>query len=399
MIIRLVLILVVLVELASLTSSTSDFQSNGESEKSLYRTHGGVSCASANKSGPNPDVFWINMDKSLDRRRYFETQLESFGLLRGSSRIRGMTPDSVIIPEEIRSPQDCKMLESKSVTDVPELMRRPRGKILIDALCGRPRNNKHELTVTVSHLQALRTAVNSISESPYALILEDDMQFAFDVDYHALAASAPKDFAILQLVTSNDQNLKYLWKKYKDSDGEYLWEQRSDITDFWCAGAYIVNKEVFRPIINRISRKITSNGWIGMSIIAGYLYKPAYCSADVDRDYPNNPDSPNKRQTFFHGWDFDNRTMPFPRMRVNPACQLAPKGYQADHFIYEIARPHAYTLSVPLIGGMGKVGKNSTLHQEHVQWHAIAFEAINEMQTELKDGSVKLPSFAKMCPT
>ncbi len=46
------------------------------------------------------------------------------------------------------------------------------------------------------------------------------MEFGFDVDYHALAQSAPEGFAILQLITSNDRNLKYLWKKYTDSDGK-----------------------------------------------------------------------------------------------------------------------------------------------------------------------------------
>jgi GR25 family glycosyltransferase involved in LPS biosynthesis len=358
-----------------------------------------VTCGrnASQRSGPVPDVFWINLDKSVERRIYFERQLGSHGMLKGSSRIRALSPDNVIVPEEIAVPHECKILTSKSVVDIPELLKRPRGRILIDALCGRPRNSKRELTVTASHLQALHTAVNSISESPYALILEDDMALSFDVDYHALAQSAPPDFAILQLVTSNDQNLKYLWKKYVDSGGKYLWEQRSDITDFWCAGAYIINKEVFKPIIDRIVRKITSNGWTAMSIIAAYPCKPDFCCAEVDPDFPWNEASANKRQVFYHGWHYDNRSIPFGRLRTNPACMFAPKGYQADHFVFEIARPHAYTLSVPLIGGAGKAGTNSTLHQEHVQWHKIAFDSIVDMQKEIYDGKVALPPFVRRC--
>ena len=364
------------------------------------REEGGGQCIGnhSERRGPVPDVFWINLDKSVERRRYFERQLRTYGILKGASRIRAMSPDNVIVPEEIATPHECKLLASKSVHDVPELIKRPRGRVLIDALCGRPRNSKRELTVTASHLQALRAAVNSVSESPYALILEDDMAFSFDVDYHALAESAPSGFAILQLVTSNDQNLKYLWNKYVTSDGEFLWEQRSDITDFWCAGAYIVNKEVFKPIINRIVRKITSNGWLGMSIIAGYHCKPTFCCAEVDPDNPEDEASANKKQVFFHGWDYNNVSIPFYRLKTNPACMFAPKGYQADHFIFEIARPHAYTLSVPLIGGAGKAGTNSTLHQEHVQWHKIAFDSITAMQTAIKQGKVKLPPFARLCP-
>ena len=174
-----------------------------------------------------------------------------------------------------------------------------------------------------------------------------------------------------------------------DSGGEYLWEQRSDITDFWCAGAHIVNKEVFKPIINRIARKITQR-WVAMSIIAAYPCKPAVCCAEVDPDHPENEDSPNKQQVFYHGWHYNNESLPFGRLRTNPPV-CSPRGLPSDHFVFEIARPHAYTLSVPLIGGAGKVGTNSTLHQEHVQWHKIAFDT-SWTQKKIHDVS-KTPSF------
>ena len=358
------------------------------------------SCSSSlskSKSGPNPDIFYINLDKSHHRRMYFEAHLSYYDLLADASRIKASTPESIIIPDELSIPIDCRVLKgSPSAIDYPRLQHRPRGQIFIDALCGRPRNTKRELSVTVSHLQALRTAVHSDSTSPYALIMEDDMKVSFDIDFHALAQSAPKDFAILQLITSNYQNMDYLWKKYTSSKGRFLWEQRSDITDFWCAGVYLINKEVLRPIINRITHKITANGWIGMSIIAGYVCKPSYCCTQVDENDPMNEASTNKKNKFFGGFDYNNHSIDFNKLELNNACMLAPKGYQADHYIFELARPHAYTLAVPLFTG-ASTGDNSTLHQEQVRRHSVALDGIAAMQKELRAGDVPLPSFAAKC--
>ncbi len=259
-------------------------------------------------------------------------------------------------------------------------------------LCGRPRNSKRELTVTLSHLQALRTAVNSGSTSKYALILEDDMEFAFDIDFEELALSAPKDFAILQLITSNDGNLQYLWKKYWSSKGKFLWEKRDDITDFWCAGAYLINKDVMKPIIDRIARQVTSNGWVAMSVIAGYNCVPDYCCERW------NPDTKLSNQ-FRSSFDYNNKTSYTVKSNLlNNACVRAPRGYQADHYIFELARPYAYTLSIPLFRDNKKgTGNISTVHQEKVQWHAPAFASIVNIQKELYSGEQPLPSFVSMC--
>ena len=351
------------------------------------------------RSGPDPDVFWINLDKSHERRKVFERELHSVGLLAGSSRIRALQPSMIVIPEELKIPHECKIWDIQNTADqhkLPELKKRPNGRVLIDGLCGRPRNNKKELTVTASHLNALRTAVNSGSDSPYALILEDDLEFAFDVDWHALAASAPQGFAMLQLVTSNEGNLQYLWKKYWQSEGKFMWEQRSDITDFWCAGAYIINKEVLKPVIDQIVRRVTDNGWIAMRIIAGYDCQPSYCCEKFNTDT-------GETNTIRGGYDFVNKTSYTARSNLlDSACIRAPRGYQADHYIFELARPHSYTLSIPLFrdSRLG-VGNVSTVHQEQVRWHSPAFNAIAAIQDELNDhknGKVKLPPFIRSCP-
>ena len=121
----------------------------------------------------------------------------------------------------------------------------------------------------------------------YALILEDDMQIAFSrIDWESLIASAPDpNFTILQLITSNGNpnfhacpslspTLSYVrftkslfsplssfpycfeallvekyFTKYKAKT--HLWIKRDNL-DLWCAGAYIVNKEMIRGYLDAI---------------------------------------------------------------------------------------------------------------------------------------------------
>jgi GR25 family glycosyltransferase involved in LPS biosynthesis len=349
-----------------------------------------ATCGKSAKTGPSPDVFWINLDKSHERRDLFERELARVGLLMGASRIRALTPHMVLVPDELKVPHDCRMLDPKNYMSLPELKKRPSGKVFVEALCGRPRNNKKELAVTASHLQALRTAVNSGSDSPYALILEDDMEFGFDIDFHALAASAPPDFAILQLITSNDGNLKYLWKKFTESGGRVLWEKREDFTDFWCAGAYLINKAILRPVIERIAKKITPTGWVGLSVVAGYNCAPLFCCERYNVDT-------HERNVLRASFDFNNQSSYTVRSNLlNPACVRAPRGYQADHFIFELARPYAYTLTLPLFRS-AQTGDNSTVHQEQVQWHEPAFRSIREFHSLLNGGKAPLPTFAQTC--
>ena len=45
--------------------------------------------------------------------------------------------------------------------------------------------------------------------------MEDDIALPFvDMDWNALIESAPSDFAVLQLVTSNGDYVQKLWNQY-----------------------------------------------------------------------------------------------------------------------------------------------------------------------------------------
>ena len=180
------------------------------------------------------DVFYINLDRSIERRKYMEDQLRFYDL-NHTNRVRAVTMKDIVVPPEISVVHNClaasdqtistitksKLLNSESYNSFERFKQEKLNhtldspyKFVVTELCGRPKNTRKELVVTISHLQAIREAVYSKSECPYALVLEDDTKIAFQTDFMALGESAPKDFGMLQLVTSNEGDVKALIAEY-----------------------------------------------------------------------------------------------------------------------------------------------------------------------------------------
>jgi hypothetical protein len=190
------------------------------------------------------------MDKSIDRRFSMERHLSKVGFTH--HRVRGITPQEIYIPEDIEETWRTAWCKLKTAWNPPH-------KKNVDAfsayypysafmtsLCGRgkKKNNPKELGCTTSHLLAMREAVYSPkSASRYALIVEDDVYFPFDVDWSGMARSAPAGFGILQLFNSNENTMTDLWKIYQ-RDKSYLWVDRDKKRDFsfWSTCAYLIDR-------------------------------------------------------------------------------------------------------------------------------------------------------------
>lgn len=363
--------------------------------------------------GGAPDVLFLNLDRSTDRRRFMEAQLRFYSLQEKARRVPAFVPDELLVPPEIKTPDECKVFKGKVVLDAESPAR-----VFIDGHCGRPKNSKRELSVTTSHLRALflatRPSASNASSSPFALILEDDMQLAFDVDWPALHKTVPEDAVMLQLVTSNERDVQALFAKYKKSGGAHLWHKRLDRNDFWCAGAYLVHKERMRPIIDRIVRLLPASAPFTAASAAAALQAPPTPSSPLDAKLVMTVLAGYSRPCFpklccnelaapqEHGHGYEN----LGKFIVggggggggelgptHQACIFAARGYQADHYIFSLARRYTYMLTVPLVGG-ASVGNVSTLHQEHVSMHVGAFSRIDSIQTELHRGSANLPPWA-----
>jgi GR25 family glycosyltransferase involved in LPS biosynthesis len=178
-------------------------------------------CRLTNREDRNMDVFWVNLERSVERKNFMSAQLAFYGL-EATNRINAMTPNSVLIPEELSNNIDCKTLDNKTSLNFPNMTiptQPGHAKAVLLSNCGRKKNRKREVAVTISHLNTIRRAIyEGNSSNKYALILEDDLQFAADIDFKDLIASAPADFGILQLVTSNDYAVLELWRVFTRLD-------------------------------------------------------------------------------------------------------------------------------------------------------------------------------------
>jgi GR25 family glycosyltransferase involved in LPS biosynthesis len=330
----------------------------------------------------DPEVYWINMDSSKQRRVTIEKHLNTVGLR--NHRIRGLTPKEIYIPPDIESTWRtawCKVqtdwsppdkLSDSFNTSSPYL----QYSAYMAALCGRgkDKNTPKELGCTTSHLYAMRKAIYSTTaKSRYALIVEDDVYFPFDIDFDMLIQSAPKGFGILQLFNSNQGSMQATWDKYVQNSN-YLWIRRHPVKyfDFWSTCAYLIDRVAMRPVVDKVISEV--NGWVQFKVIAGI----------------NNPCVPRECCQQGPGALSGGDNLHFV---VDPPCVWAPRGYQADHFLYAMAP--TYMLSVPIISnGLG--GNESTFHQSHVEmFHKKSFQRLRGYVNDMLTNKVAPPPFMK----
>jgi GR25 family glycosyltransferase involved in LPS biosynthesis len=336
-------------------------------------------------SSTKPDIYYINMDKSRDRRVAMEAHLSEMGL--SYHRIRGLPYQEIYIPDDIQKTWETRWCMLETEQKIP-----PRDSVIKDkknplhnmtaimaGLCGRKRDVKKnkgnvpkELGCTSSHLIAMREAIYSESRSRYALIIEDDVQFPFDVDWEELARSAPAGFGILQLFNSNQASMEETWLKYLKKNK--LWIQRLPMKfmDFWSTCAYLIDRIVMKPLVDSVIYE--KDGWLQLKVIAGINGPcvPDKCCV------ASNSSNPAVRNDKFVG---------------KPPCVWAPRGYQADSYLYAMTR--TYMLSMPLITN-GRGTNQSTFHQSHVSLiHTEAFKRQRQYINQMLSGKVPPPAFAR----
>lgn len=321
-----------------------------------------------------PEVYWINMDSSKSRKISSQLHFDEIGFRH--FRVRGLTPKEVYIPNDIESTwrtAHCKLQTewippNKLASNFSYMSEYGNYSPYMATLCGRGKgkNTPKELGCTISHLVAMRNAIYSTTaKNRYALIVEDDIQIPFDIDFDKLTASAPADFGILQLFNSNEGSMEATWNKYVQNNN-FLWMQRHALKyfDFWSTCAYLIDRVVMKPVIDAVMS--VENGWNSFKVVAGI----------------NNPCVP--LGCCAPGSDV---------FEVKPPCVWAPRGYQADSFLYAMTK--TYMLSMPLITN-GKGTNESTFHQLHVEmFHHKAFRRQRTYINEMLKGSIPPPPFAK----
>ncbi len=201
------------------------------------------------------------------------------------------------------------------------------------------------------------------------------MRFLYDVDFAALIASAPADFGILQLVTSNTEAINSLLAQFMSQQPSGMRKSNGSVSDsdvssgvsshrywrrsawnhftkngktslYWSAQAYIVNKRVVRPFIDDVVS-------LGSADEGGRLRFKI-----VNSFFPNSC----------------TRTKQRPCVLSN--CLFA------DSYIFAGGGP-TYVSTIPLFSG-ARVGLTSTIHQEQVSFHSDAFALIRAVTAELR---------------
>eukprot|EP01040_Poterioochromonas_malhamensis_P019257 gene19257-22698_t len=125
----------------------------------------------------NIPVYYINLNQEFSRRDYIRDQLRAWGF-HHTTRVSAWTAN------------DVSMYVTREITSVENIIN----------------PNDKEIACIASHLYAMYLAVTDTSnDSPYALIMEDDLNMEMEVDWNGMTEKAPEDFAILQLMTSNGE--------------------------------------------------------------------------------------------------------------------------------------------------------------------------------------------------
>lgn len=179
-----------------------------------------------NCSIPYP-IYYINMDKDVDRRIYMEKELAKISSCPYIFRVKGFN--------------GYKIKNSNH-----------------DSVDGVKFNNKYKMTkseigCTMSHLLAIKKAYDNNDD--IAVIFEDDISFdvcTFNTPIKNIIDSAPKDWELLQLFTfgkSIEGNVKSLNKLYS-KDKTYIKYSPTDI--FYSTAAYVLNKNGMRKIIEKV---------------------------------------------------------------------------------------------------------------------------------------------------
>lgn len=240
--------------------------------------------ANRTKNNYIPHVYYINLDKSTDRRSIIELKLKMFGYK--YSRIQAITPND---------------------------FRKPNGNIT---------NNRLLLqSVTLSHLEAIYTVINEKQNTVgYALIIEDDARFLFDIiNWKELISSAPSsDWTILQVTNSNHHVSRYYYENvYKVT--KKIWERRT-CNKYWSTVSYIINTA---KLNNSTLRNIFGN--------------------------------PTMDEKLNFNIRFDNTKLFINRCNITDLSmsgKLRCKGkiaIEADKFIYNLGTPHVYVSNIPFI--------------------------------------------------
>jgi len=267
-----------------------------------------------------PHVYFINLEKSISRNFKTQKMLQDFGY--SYTRINAITPKAII----------------------------PKG----NPSCGVSLNCFVVFSCTLSHLESIYTAVRDYKSSnfkrtkklSYAFIMEDDGNFMFDVcDWKGLIASAPANWSILQISTSNAEYQKtsydQSWVKYREQ-----WQRRTN-RHVWGTMAYLINMD--SPMILNLFGNASSD--------EKALFNARFNHTKLFRSSCDNSDASMSSRLGCKA--FGNNNL-YPSIA---GYDVEDVDFPADYFIYHLGNPNTYVSTIPLLNF--ELNQESTIHQDN----------------------------------
>jgi hypothetical protein len=268
----------------------------------------------------------------------------------------------------------------------------------IEGLCGRGgnKNSVDDLALTITHLLALHKALKFYqahnqarksntapqqvpdtrfsSVGRYVLVLEEDVQFAFDIDFQALIKFAPPQFAMLQLTNTDHKLLWQRHRKYYDQQkpaqtqqsttqrnyDTRAWDKRDTLIESWATSAYLVDLAMVGPtiesMVSMVPKQAGETEQYRFKVIAGIVRPcvPRECCVSSAQGVVFAQPAFTQLDTKAAAAHAQTQSL----MRVPNSCVLSPKGFISDAFIpsmfdyagiADISAGGVYVSNLPLI--------------------------------------------------
>lgn len=160
--------------------------------------------------------YWINIDKNQKRFNFMSEQFNKLNL--DNLRISAITPQDFDEVLEQKRPLTCKY----------------PGCVTCE----------FEFACLCSHIKAMRKALETDDE--YFIIMEDDIQLPFLIDYQSLINDLPKDTEILQMMILFGNTTINLFNYYKHTKQKHIpWQYLLPST-----GMYLISRKGAEKLVN-----------------------------------------------------------------------------------------------------------------------------------------------------
>jgi len=179
----------------------------------------------------NIKYFWINIDKSLDRRLFMEEQFKQKNI--DNQRISAITPEKLQDILEDKPPFYCG------------------NECCLYNNCN---DCKYEYSCTCSHLDAIKEGYKSGAE--YFIVCEDDIYFPFKLDFDKMIGILPKDFDIVQMMVLDADGNRILYDDYH-KNRKVLFIGFDPSKRLFSTGMYLISRNGAKKLLNRCINKKT----------------------------------------------------------------------------------------------------------------------------------------------